>query len=449
MFILCLLLMQVPLFAEGNWPQFRGAKADGVAADNDRLPTTWSKTDNVKWVTDVPGWGWSCPVVWGERVFVTSVVGEQENLTPSKGLYLGEGVREPAKGVHHWKTYCFDLNTGKELWQHEAHTGEPKVPRHPKATYASETPATDGERLYVLFGDVGLYAYSLDGELLWKKGIEPKKTFFDYGAAASPVVHDGQVFVVYDNLEESWVAAFDAATGKENWKVAREETHSWATPLVWQNDQRTELVVPGKKKNRSYSLAGELLWEFDGKMSNLVIPSPFAAHGMCYIASGYIGDNHRPTFAIKPGASGDITPDDFNESEHIAWYQKQASAYNPTQIVYGDYLYTLYDRGFLTCHNAKTGEQVYDKVRFAPGASFTSSPWAYNGKLFFLSEEGDTFVVKAGPEYELLATNRLEELAISCPAIAGDKLLIRLASKLYCLTEGVKLDPPAAAKVIE
>jgi outer membrane protein assembly factor BamB len=423
--------------ADENWPRFRGADATGVAPDSAGLPTTWSRTDNVAWVADVPGWGWSCPIVWENKVYLTTVVGDEENLNPSKGLYLGEGVRDPAKGIHHWLVYCFDLNTGKELWKHEAHTGQPSVPRHPKSTYAAETAATDGEQVYALFGDLGLYCYDMDGNLLWSQAIAPKKTAQDYGAASSPVVHDGQVFVVYDNLEESWIASFDAKTGDERWRMPRKETHSWATPLIWKNDLRTEIVVNGQKRNRSYSLDGKLLWEFDGKMSSLVIPSPFVAHGMCYIASGYIGDQHRPTFAIKPGASGDFTPKgEYTDSEFIAWYQGTASSYNPMQIVYGDYLYTLYDRGFLTCHNALTGEEVYGKQRFSPGGSFTSSPWAYNGHLFFLSEDGLTYVVKAGPQFEIMQHNVLDELSMSCPAISESKLLIRTASKLYCMTQG-------------
>ena len=434
---------------DDNWPRFRGVDGTGVGNNNPSLPLSWSPTDNVKWAADVPGWGWSSPIVWGNRVFLTTVVSEEENLTPSKGLYLGEGVRDPAKGVHHWLVYCFNLTTGEKLWEHEAHVGPPNIPRHPKSTYAAETAVTDGERVFALFGDVGLYCYDFDGSLLWSQNFQPKKTFMDYGAAASPVVHDGKVLVVYDNLESSWIAAFDSKTGRELWKQDRDETHSWATPLVWQNDQRTELIVPGRNRNRSYSLDGDVLWEFNGRMSNLVIPSPFTAHGMCYIASGYIGDDHRPTFAIKPGATGDITPSgrDFSKSEHIVWYQGKSSPYNPSQIVYGDFLYTLYDRGFLTCHDARTGEQVYGKRRFTPGGSFTSSPWAYNGHLFFLSEDGLTYVVKAGTEFEIVGRNTLDELCMSCPAIVSDKLLIRTASKLYCLTEGAKLDSSRLSKM--
>lgn len=419
----------------GEWPRFRGPEATGVAPDHLDLPMSWTTTDNVKWVVDVPGWGWSNPIVSDDKVFLTTVVSDTANVTPSRGLYLGEGVREPAEGIHHWWVYCFDLKSGKQLWRHEAHAGRPKVPRHPKSTYASETPTTDGQRLYVLFGDLGLYCYDLDGNPLWSSPIEAKKTFMDYGAAASPVVHQGQVFVVYDNLEASWIASFDAKSGEQRWRKARDEKRSWATPLVWKNTLRTEIVVPGLNRNRGYSLNGELLWEFDGRMSSLVIPSPFAAHGMCYIASGYVGDAHRPTFAVKPGATGDITPqDEFEESEFIAWYDGTSSPYNPSQIVYGDYLYTLYDRGFFTCHEAKTGKEVYGKQRFSPGGTFTSSPWAYNGHLFCLSEDGLTYVVKAGPKFEIVGRSDLSELCLASPAVAGDKLLIRTASKLYCLT---------------
>src|SRR6056297_752891 len=440
----CLLLcvcQPSALGEEDHWPRFRGSNGAGVAPDNPGLPITWSISENVKWVSDVPGLGWSCPVVWENRVFLTSVVPDQPTQIPKKGMYLGKGVREPVKGVHRWMVYCFDLNTGETLWEHEAHRGQPQVPRHPKSTYASETPVTDGERLYVLFGDLGLWCYDFNGKVLWERKIEPKKTEFDYGAAASPVVHDGQAIVVYDNLESSWIAAFDAGTGEERWRTSRDETRSWATPLVWENSVRTEIVVPGENRNRGYSLDGELLWEFDGRMGKLVIPSPFAAHGLCYISSGFVAENHRPTFALRPGASGDLAPEgDYANNEAFAWYQDRSGSYNPSQIVYGDYLYTLYDQGFLTCHDAMTGEEIHGKQRLRPNGSFTASPFAFNGRLFCLSEDGLTYVIKPGPEFEILGTNPLDERCLASPAVAGDKLLIRTATKLYCLTEGGELD---------
>jgi outer membrane protein assembly factor BamB len=431
------LLVAVGPTAEGEppWSRFRGRDARGVVDADSRLPMRWDRTENVAWSVDVPGQGWGSPIVVGDRIFISTVIADEENIKPQKGLYLGKGVRDPAKGIHHWMVYCFDLKSGREIWKREAKTGRPVVPRHPKSSYAAETPATDGQRLFVLFGDVGLYCYSLDGEALWSRKIDPKKTNMDYGAAASPVVHDGQVFVVYDNLEESWIASFDAKTGQEIWKTPRDETHTWATPFVWENEKRTEIVVPGRRKNRSYSLAGQVLWEFDGDMSVLVIPSPFAAHGLCYLASGYVGDAHRPTFAIRPGASGDITPEgDYADSEFIAWYQPTASPYNTSQLVYGDYLYTVYDQGFMTCHHAKTGEEVYGKRRFTPAGSFTASPWAYDGKVFCLSEDGLTYVIQAGPEFKILDTNPLDELCIATPSLADGRLLIRTLTQLYCIT---------------
>ncbi|MEM6689638.1 MAG: carboxylesterase family protein [Planctomycetota bacterium] len=430
------LMISLAASSFADFTRFRGADATGVAEDHANLPDRWSQADNVLWAADVPGQGWGSPIVLGNRVFVTSVVADEENIKPKGGLYLGKGVRDPARGIHHWMVYCFDLTNGRELWRQEAHEGLPVVPRHPKSSYAAETPTTDGERLFVLFGDLGLYCYSLDGDLLWSNPIEPKKTNLDYGAAASPVVHGDQVFVVYDNKEDSWIASFDTITGKQRWITKRDETMSWATPFVWENKERTEIVVPGQRYNRSYSLEGEELWRFDGDMSVLVIPSPFAAHGMCYISSGYVGDSHRPTFAIRPGAKGEIaTGDDFEKSEFIEWYQPQASPYNTTQVVYGDYLYTVYDQGFMTCHNAITGEEVYGKRRFSPQGSFTSSPWAYNGKVFCLSENGLTYVIKAGPDFEILRTNDLDELCIATPSVVGGNLLIRTLTKVYCISQ--------------
>ena len=417
----------------GHWTRFRGANADGVAADDPRLPDRWSKTENVKWVADVSGRGWSGPVVVEDTVLLTSVVSDGEDAEPKAGLYLGAGVKAPPKGVRHWLVHGFDLKTGKQLWKHEAHKGEPKVPRHPKSSYAAETPTSDGERLYVLFGDVGLYCYDLTGKPLWSHEIEPKKTFFNYGAAASPVVHDGQVLLLYDNQEKSYLASFDAKTGKQRWRTERDEGSTWATPFIWKHAGRTEIVTCGKKRNRSYDLAGKQLWEFDGKMSGLVIPSPFATDGLLYITSGYVGDKHRPAYAIKPGATGDFTLKDGEKSnDFIVWYQPLAGPYNTSLLVVGGRYYTLLDQGFLTCHDPKTGKEHFGRERI--GGTYTSSPWAYNGKLFCLGEDGKTRVVKAGAEYELLHTNDLGELCLATPAVSQGHLLLRTATKLYCIT---------------
>jgi outer membrane protein assembly factor BamB len=238
--------------------------------------------------------------------------------------------------------------------------------------------------------------------------------------------------VVNDNDENSFLVALDKTTGEEIWRVPREEESNWATPYVWQNVRRTEIVTCGTNRVRSYDPDGKVLWELAG-MSSIVIPTPFSSHDLLFVTSGYVGDETRPVFAIRPGASGDISLKSGETSNaHIAWFWPQAGPYNPSPLVYGDYYYTLFDRGFLTCHEAETGKLVYDKQRFEVGASaFTASPWAYNGKLFCLSEDGDTFVIEAGPEYKLLGKNSIGEMCMATPAIARGSLILRTQERLY------------------
>ena len=424
------------LTAQDNWPRFRGPNADGVVADDPRLPIKWSQTENVLWKAGIPGLGWSSPVVWGNKVFVTTVASDGDFEKPQAGLYNGEGRKEIPAGVHLWLVYCLDIQTGNTLWKREVHRGTPPVGRHPKNTYASETPCVDGERVYALFGDVGLYCFDHQGTPLWESLIQPEETMRDYGAAASPVLHKDQVFVQYDNTRSSFIAAFDTKTGKQRWRMPREEKTTWATPFVWKNELRTELITAGRNRIRSYDLNGEILWDMDGRMSVLTIPSPFAAHGMLYVTSGYFQDRKRPIWVIKPGATGDITIDEKErKSDFVQWHNPRLGPYNTTPIVYGDYYYTLLDQGMMTCHHALTGEEIYDRTRFPLYTSFTASPWAYNGKLFCLAENGKTFVIKPGSEFEILETNDLDELSIATPSIAQGKLFIRTASSIYCITK--------------
>ncbi len=428
--LLFLLLSPADAVKNENWPQFRGPHSQGVA-ENAPLPERWSATENIAWKADIPGSGWSSPVVWGDRIFVTSVVSADETEKPKKGLYFG-GERPASKAEHRWMVYCIDWKTGKVLWEREAHKDTPPGPRHLKNTYASETPVTDGERVYAYFGNVGVFAYDMKGKLLWSRKWSPFKTRYGWGTAASPVLHENRLYVVNDNDEQSSLAALDAKTGETLWKVERQEGTNWATPFIWKNDKRTEIVTPGTKRVRSYDLNGKLLWEFGG-MSSISIPTPFAGFGLLYIASGYVLDPVRPTYAIRPGASGDITlAKDQTSSDFVAWYQPTAGPYNPSPLLYGDYYYKLLDGGFLTCHEAKNGKQIYGKQRLDPAAeAFTSSQWSYNGKIFALSEDGDTFVIQAGPEYKLVGKNSLDEMSMATPAIVRGSLILRTASKLY------------------
>jgi outer membrane protein assembly factor BamB len=415
-----------------TWPQFRGPGAMGVA-DNPDLPDRWSTNENVAWNIEVPGRGWSSPIVWGERVFLTSVVSDGEMEPPKKGLYFGGERREFPQATHRWLVLCLDLKSGRELWRQEAHRGTPPNSLHVKNTYASETPVTDGERVFAYFGNVGVFCYDFAGKKLWSTNWPPVKTRNAWGSAGSPALHKDRLFIVNDNDEKAFAVALDTKTGRELWRVDRDEKSNWATPYVWQNEQRTELITSGTRKVRAYDLDGNLLWEFGG-MSSIVIPTPFSKFGLLYVCSGYVGDKVRPVFAIKPGASSDISlkPGETTNA-FVAWYQPTAAPYNPSPLLYGDHLYVLFDFGFLSCHDARTGAQIYEKQRIRPeSTSFTASPWAANGRIFALSEDGDTFVFQAGPEYRLLHTNPLDEMCMATPAMAGGRLLIRTLTKLYC-----------------
>ena len=427
-----------PQQAPQNWTQFRGPGSMGVAEDP-RLPERWSSTENVAWVTEIPGRGWSSPIVVGDIVVVTSVISSVEEETARRGLYFG-GERPAPTDAHQWVVVAVEWATGAIRWTAEVHSGAPPTARHLKNSFSSETPVSDGERIYVYFGNVGVFALDLEGDLLWSKPFEPARTRLGWGTAASPVLHDGRIYIVNDNDEQSYIVALDAATSDELWRVNRYEGSNWATPYVWENELRTEIITSGTDKVRSYDLEGNLLWELTG-MSSITIPTPFSQFGLLYIASGYIGDQFRPVYAIRPGATGDITlAEGETSNEHIAWFLRQGGPYNPSPIIYGDYYYTLYDRGFFTAHDARTGEEVYGRQRVRrSGAAFTSSPWAYNGKIFALSEGGDTFVIKAGPEFEVLAVNPLDEFTMATPAIARGSLVIRTLSKLYRIAD---LGPP-------
>lgn len=423
----------------GDWPQFRGPDSNGVIAEGTETPpTVWSAEKNIAWKTDVPGRGWSSPVVCRDRVFLTTVVNLGESEPPKKGLYFGGDRPKPPESVHQWLVMCLDLNTGDVLWTKQLHEGRPRTSIHLKNSFASETPVTDGEHLYVLFGGVGVYCLDLDGNRVWSKSIEPRKTRYGWGTAASPVIHEDRVYIVDDNEEESYLLALDKHSGEQVWRVERDEKSNWATPYVWTNDKRTEIVTPGSGKVRSYGLDGEELWSFQG-MSSITIAMPYEADGNLIISSGYVGDDSRPLYAIRPGASGDISLDQNETSnEWIAWSQPKGGPYNPTTIAYQGNLYVLLDFGFFAAYDATDGSVVYPKRRIPKGRAFTASPWAYDGKIFCLNEDGQTFVIQPGDEFQVVGTNTLadDDMGMATPAIAGDRLLIRTSARLYCVKAG-------------
>lgn len=432
--------------ATDNWPQFRGPDTRGVAEGPPLPPDQWSAgppPQNIAWQADIPGRGWSSPVVWGNRIFLTTAVAEGETEEPKKGLYFGGERPDPPDLVHRWMVLCLDLESGGRLWERTVHEGKPPMPRHIKNSYASETPATDGERVYAYFGNLGLWCLDLDGNVVWTKEMEPRRTRFNWGTAASPVLHEDRLYIVNDNEDESFLLALDKKTGEAVWRVPRAEKSNWSTPYVWVNEQRTEIVTPGTKQVRSYGLDGELLWTLEG-MSKITIATPYAVDGLLYVSSGYVGDKNRPLYAIRPGAEGDISlspgPDGETPTSNasIVWSKPQAAPYNPSTLVYQGRLYVLYDRGRVACFDAKDGAVLYERQRIPGGRQFTSSPWAYGGKVFCLDENGVTFVLKAGGEFEVLHENRLADgdMGMASPAIAGDRLILRTSERVYCIRKG-------------
>jgi outer membrane protein assembly factor BamB len=462
--LILLAALLAPSEAEENWPQFRGPGGNAVA-DTGSPPRKWSRKENVAWVRDIPGRGWSSPIVWGKTLFLTSAITTGGSFKePSKGIFgndyaaelVAQGLPEEevvARVVSRdielsketesirYMVYAIDAETGTLLWERVAHEGKPFGGRHRKNTYASETPATDGERLYAYFGNVGLFAYALDGELLWEHRFPPRPIYLDFGTAASPAVDSQRVYVQCDNQEESFLAAVDKRTGEELWKIARGVGNQsmirsgWSTPFVWETPRRSEIVTLGHGLAIGYGVDGRELWRLSG-LSGQATPTAIAAEGLLFVGTGSQGESNRPMFAVRPGASGDVSLAEGAESnEFVAWRNPRASAYTSSPLHYRGRIYVVNDNGILTVFDARSGERLYRARVGGGGFTFSSSPWAYAGHVFFLSEDGETFVATEGAAYEEVGRNPLEEMTLASPAIAGDSLYIRTQSKLYRLSE--------------
>ena len=430
-----LLAVFVATASAQNWPQFRGPSATGVV-ESPGQPVKWDATaqQGVRWKIEIPGLAHSSPVVWGDKIFVTTAVSSGKDETRF-GLF---GDVAPVKDdpKHTWKIYAIDKNKGTILWERVASEGIPKVKRHPKSSHASATPVTDGKYLIALFGSEGLYAYDLNGKLLWKQdlGILDAGWFYDadyqWDYGSSPIIYKNLVIVQADIQKNSFIAAYDLKTGKPVWKTSREEIPSWGTPTVYEGKQRAELITSGPKAIRGYDPAtGKELWRL-GPMSEITTPTPFAAFDLIFVTSGYAPI--QPIYAIRPGGSGDLSLKEGQEkSDFVAWSKQRGGPYMPTPIVYGDLLYTCSNQGVLTAYNAKTGERVYQERVGGTGGAFTASPVASDGKIYLASEDGDVFVVKAGPKYELLAKNPVGEVMMATPAISNGIVIVRTVSHLY------------------
>jgi outer membrane protein assembly factor BamB len=432
------LLAGTSLSAQQNWPAFRGANAAGVA---DGAPTavTWNAPagENVAWKTPVPGIAVSSPIVWGDRVFVSTAVSSDPSQSIRTGLY---GDVEPVADAtkHTWRLLSLDKKTGKVLWDKVAHEGLPKTKRHPKSSQATATPVTDGKVVVVSFGSEGLYAYDFSGKQLWTKdlGVLNAGWFFDpdyeWGVGSSPIIYKDLVIVQCDIQRNSFVAAFDVATGKERWRTPREEIPSWSTPTILEANGKAELVTQATTFIRGYDPAtGKELWKLSGN-SEVAIPTPIVGPGLVIVTNGYRGV--QPIFAIKPGALGDITlKKDETKNASIAWSTNRGGPYIPTPVIYGDHLYVLLNNGALSAYSVATGERVYQERLGGTGGSFSASLVAADGKIYCSSEDGDVFVVKAGPKYELLAKNPIGEILMATPAVSDGLLIFRGLKNVYAI----------------
>lgn len=554
----------------GDWPQFRGPSNAGVSAET-KLPSAWSATSNIAWKIHIPGYGWSSPIVWGDKIFVTTAVSDKqkppedfasvdlggrnggqangrpgasgplprsllapaaaarlkltdkqkaqveklqkeladkqqsqlakardemqkaqggkdteampkalENLRQAfqasakmRGNYLGrlrgfldDGQKKifdqlqkeeaatapggspmmtpapkPPDDIYRWEVYCLDAADGKILWKQVAAQHKPAIAKQPSNTYASETPISDGARVYAYFGMTGLYCYDFAGKLLWSKNLGSYPMMRGWGTGSSPSLDGDRVFIQCDNEAKSFLLALDKKTGKELWRVSRDEKSSWSTPFIWRSKHRTELVTAGAKRVRSYDPStGQRLWEIGrtpDTTGNMTVASatPVANGELLFANSGW-GFGTTPLFAIRAGASGDLTlPPGPKGSTSVAWSLTRGGPTMASPLLYGGYLYILdQTSGLLNCYEAETGKPVY-RERLAGARGFAASPWAYQGKIFCLDHEGRTFVLQAGPEFKLLGKNEIGEMCWATPAIANGSLFLRSRDHLYCIRQ--------------
>ena len=421
-----------------DWPQFRGIAANGIA-EGYPTATTWNvaQGQNILWKTAVPGLGLSSPVVWGDLLCLTTSISGKTDAGIKPGLY---GDVKPVEDdtEHEWRVACLDKKTGSIRWEQSVLKGIPKIKRHTKATHANSTLATDGDRLVAFFGSEGLYAFDMKGKLLWKKdlGVLDAGWFVDPAAqwetGSSPIIHENVVIIQADVQKDSFLAAFDARDGKELWRTPRMDVPTWGTPTVHKVGGQTQLIVNGWKHIGAYNFkTGKEVWKLKGG-GDIPVPTPVVQDGLIYITNAH--GQMAPVYAIRETATGDISlTGGADSNEHVAWSKTRDGGYMCTPLVYEGLVYIVKYNGVLNVYDAKTGENKYTE-RFAGGTSaFTASPVASNGKIYFANEDGQVFVVKAGPKFELLATNDMGGPVLATPAISEGRLLFRTGSHVMAI----------------
>jgi outer membrane protein assembly factor BamB len=416
--------------AAQNWPSFRGPDASGVAPAA-KPPASWdaATSKNIAWKTAIPGLAHSSPIIWGDRVYVTTAVPASGRPTVTTGEKAG--IDSAADMVSHtWRLIAIDRASGKIAWDRAVHTGLPRLKRHVKSTHASATPATDGRSIVALLGSEGLFCFDMSGALKWRQDLgvmdvglvdDPS---YQWGPASSPTIFESMVIVQNDRHKDSFVAAFDLATGRELWRTAHDEYPSWATPTVARGAARTEIVTNGGKFIRGLDpKTGRELWRLSDNLTQVKVPTPIVAGDLAIVTGGYPSGG-RPIYAIRLGGSGELTP------KALAWRTDRGSPYTGTPLLYDGILYACTDSGILSAYDPQTGQRIYQQ-RVGPGSSgFSASPVAADGRLYLASEDGDVFVVRAGRTYELLATNPMGEVTMATPALSGNMLIVRTQTQI-------------------
>ena len=422
----------------GSWPSFRGPHASGVA-DGQHLPDRWDgKTgENILWRVPIPGLAHSSPVVWGDRVFVTSAISSKPDATFKPGLY-GDGTSSEDRSRHRWVVYAINKRSGKVVWERVAFEGEPREKRHIKSTYASSSPATDGRIVVAWFGSQGVHAFDMDGKRLWAVDLGRVDMgaydipSYEWGPASSPIIWNDLVLLQCDTQADSFVIALDAASGRTVWKTERQELPSWGTPTVIDTPGGPELVTNASNFIRGYDPRnGRELWRLGGS-SKITAPTPVFDNGLVIVASGRAPE--RPLFALRAGARGDLTlPKERTSSDAVAWSRSGRGSYMPTPLIYGGVVYVLGNNGVFDAYDVQSGAEIYRQRLTHLGSGFSSSPVAADGRIYVTNEDGEILVLAAGREFRHIATNGMGELLMATPALSDGAMYVRSSASLFAI----------------
>ena len=419
---------------ERQWPGYRGYLASGVL-DDAGLPAEFDveKMINIRWKIPVPGMGISSPVIWGDKLFITTAISEEDKAGFKPGLY-GDVTPVKDESVHSWKVYCIDKNSGKIIWDRTPHTGVPAIKRHPKSTHANTSVAVDGQFAVVFFGSEGLYCYDFNGNLQWQKNFGVLRSAFfimknaEWEFASSPIIHDGKVIIQCDVLENSFLAAYDVKTGKELWKAERDEYPGWCTPNIYYNNGKPYVAVNGFKHRGGYDLeTGKEIWRMSGG-GDIQIPTPVMGKDLIYFNSAH--GKSSPIMAVKTNATGDITlKDDETYNTGVLWYKPRGGSYMHTMLLYRNRLYNVNWNGSVNCLDPLTGKEIYE-AKLGQTRSFIASPVASDGKIYIVDEEGMIYIIQDGDTFKLLAEIPLNDICMTAPAITDGMIFFRTQKHL-------------------